>query len=173
MSPKLIQELLTLQRGLARPQIYRTLEALIQKQVDAGFCSAEAITHTDRCLLALSYLMHEDSKGNAFTRMAAQDFNEGPWRDLVDAKLAYHKFIAGARLQYSVRLTPEGEGTVIDNLTQACQVAATSSLFSMAAFLIERMSQGELPLFLSHESDALRKAAIKRLEELAKDSAPK
>lgn len=147
-----------------RGELHRVLRAQIHFSLDE--LEPEATSPTSRQLLALSYLMFTHTTGHDFARVAAQDFNEGPWRDLVAAELAHCKFIAWARLQYSIQVTPEGAETVMSNLTKVCHIAASTHLLPLAAFLVKQMPGEELPLFLSHERRPLREAATERLGEL-------
>ena len=126
----------------------------------------EAMRPTSKHLLALSYLMFRHVSGDDFTRVAAQDFNEGPWHDLVTEELALSKFIAWDRLQYSIQVTSKGVEVIVSNLTKACHAAASTGLLPLAVFLVKQMSREELPFFLSHDSKSLREAATERLNEL-------
>lgn len=148
---------------------YERLQQVSRTQIHVSLThlEPEAVGPTSRQLLALSYLMYTHAEGVAFAKVTARDFNEGPWRDLVAMELASHKFIVWDRPQHSVRVNPKGEEIVIGNLTRACHAAASNDLLPLAAFLIQRMSEEELPLYLSHESRSLREAAKERLNELA------
>lgn len=143
-------------RQISRTQIHVSLTHL----------EPEAAGPTSKQLLALSYLMYTHADGVSFAKVTARDFNEGPWRDLVTMELAHHKFIAWDRPQHSIKVTLEGEEVVVNNLTKACHAAASSNLLPLASFLIRRMSEEELPLYLSHELRSLREAATERLSEL-------
>jgi len=110
--------------------------------------------------------MFSHAAGSDFARIAAQDFDVGPWLDLAEARLVHYKFVAWARLQYSVQVTPEGAEIVANNMTKACHAAVSTNLLPLASFLVEQMSQEELPPFLSHELRSLREAATERLNEL-------
>lgn len=127
----------------------------------------EAAGPTSKQLLALAYLMFMHASGSAFIQMSALNFDEGPWRDLVEAKLVHYKFIAWGRPQCSLQVTLVGAEIVESNLTKACHAASSATLLPLASFLVEQMPQEELPPFLAHELRCLREAATERLNELA------
>lgn len=141
-------------------------EELRQILISLADLEPEAAGPTSKQLLALAYLMFTHASGSDFARISARTFDEGPWLDLVEAKLAHHKFIAWARPQHSVQVTPEGTEIVVNNLTKTCHAAASATLLPLASFLVKQMPQEELPPFLSHGLRCLREAAIERLNEL-------
>jgi hypothetical protein len=147
----------------------KEFQRIYQLQVCSSLANLEpeAVGPTSKQLLALAYLMFMHASGSDFARISAQNFNEGPWLDLVEAKLAHYKFIAWARPQCSLQVTLDGTEVVVNNLTKTCHAAASTDLLPLASFLVKQMSQEELPPFLAHELRCLREAATERLSELA------